>query len=337
MIDYASKEVIVSAGFIDTPKLFLLSGVGPEKELQKLGIEVIHDSPNVGKNLRDHSSVLINPVFSQDLKIPGGNSLFADADRLALEKKRWLDSYNGGKGEAVNELSRYGSSFAIAFNKYPISQRTSWPEWKNLTDAQKELFLDPKRPDTEILFIPGFLPPGATIPSGGSPNPFFQLFLLFQNQISRGEITLANRDPEVPAVLNPNYLTHPMDVRNCIETVKTTLRILRGERYKNIIEGVEFMSAGQTPVFIAPNKEQMEANTKKAVNGLYLNGIDGESDEIIEKWLRNSGIDQGYHGQGTMRMGKEGDPLRVVDSSGRVVGLESLRVADASVMPHLMK
>ncbi|XP_072945478.1 ecdysone oxidase-like [Epargyreus clarus] len=50
---YADKEVIVSAGTIDSPKLLMLSGVGPKEDLSKFNIEVISDLP-VGKNLQDH-------------------------------------------------------------------------------------------------------------------------------------------------------------------------------------------------------------------------------------------------------------------------------------------
>lgn len=53
----AKYEVIVTAGAINTPKLLLLSGVGPKEELYKLGIDVVADVPGVGKNLHDHMSI----------------------------------------------------------------------------------------------------------------------------------------------------------------------------------------------------------------------------------------------------------------------------------------
>lgn len=58
---YANKEVIVSAGAIDSPKLLMLSGIGPKKELHKHHIHVIADLP-VGKNLHDHQTV--NIIFA---------------------------------------------------------------------------------------------------------------------------------------------------------------------------------------------------------------------------------------------------------------------------------
>ncbi|XP_055691276.1 glucose dehydrogenase [FAD, quinone]-like [Lutzomyia longipalpis] len=55
---YATKEVILSAGSINTPQLLMLSGIGPAEHLQKMGIPVIQDL-QVGKNLQDHPGVLI--------------------------------------------------------------------------------------------------------------------------------------------------------------------------------------------------------------------------------------------------------------------------------------
>lgn len=51
---YARKEVILSAGAINSPQLLLLSGVGPRKDLKAVGIDVIVDLPGVGKNLQNH-------------------------------------------------------------------------------------------------------------------------------------------------------------------------------------------------------------------------------------------------------------------------------------------
>ena len=56
---YASREVVLSAGAINSPRLLLLSGIGPADELRGLGIEVVHDLPGVGKNLQDHLDVYL--------------------------------------------------------------------------------------------------------------------------------------------------------------------------------------------------------------------------------------------------------------------------------------
>jgi choline dehydrogenase len=51
---YALKEVILSAGAINTPQLLLLSGVGPRQDLEAVGIDTIVDLPGVGQNLQNH-------------------------------------------------------------------------------------------------------------------------------------------------------------------------------------------------------------------------------------------------------------------------------------------
>lgn len=54
---YARKEVILSAGAINSPHLLMLSGVGPRENLEEVGIPVLYDSPGVGQNLQDHIAV----------------------------------------------------------------------------------------------------------------------------------------------------------------------------------------------------------------------------------------------------------------------------------------
>ncbi|CBL46804.1 Alcohol dehydrogenase [gamma proteobacterium HdN1] len=55
----ADREVVLSAGVINSPQLLKLSGIGPQHELHQFGIPVIHDLPGVGENLQDHPDILI--------------------------------------------------------------------------------------------------------------------------------------------------------------------------------------------------------------------------------------------------------------------------------------
>ncbi|MDX3851810.1 GMC family oxidoreductase [Streptomyces sp. AK02-01A] len=67
---YASAEVVLSAGVIGSPKLLLLSGIGPAEHLRNVGIDVRHDVPGVGENLHDH--LLISNIYESTKPLPPG-------------------------------------------------------------------------------------------------------------------------------------------------------------------------------------------------------------------------------------------------------------------------
>ena len=73
---YAGAEVIVSAGAVDSPRLLLLSGVGPAAELEAAGIEVLHDLPGVGRNLHDHP--VCGVVYEAAQPLPVGQNNHAE-------------------------------------------------------------------------------------------------------------------------------------------------------------------------------------------------------------------------------------------------------------------
>lgn len=77
---YANAEVILSAGAVDSPRLLLLSGVGPAAELEAADVAVVHDLPGVGRNLHDHP--LCGVVYEAAQPIPAGRTNLAETSML---------------------------------------------------------------------------------------------------------------------------------------------------------------------------------------------------------------------------------------------------------------
>ncbi len=73
----AEREVVLCAGAVDSPRLLLLSGIGPAKDLEPLGIPVVHDLPGVGANLLDHPESVI--VWETHGPIPENSAMDSDA------------------------------------------------------------------------------------------------------------------------------------------------------------------------------------------------------------------------------------------------------------------
>jgi choline dehydrogenase len=256
----ARREVILCAGAIGSPQLLMLSGVGPADHLHEVGVDLVHDLPDVGRGLEDHCMAIC--LFDAG----GKESLYAAESprqllRLVLRRRGMLTS---NVGEAA------------AFVR-----------------TRPEL----EAPDLELIFAPvlyveeGLAPPpshGVSIASVGlQPR-------------SRGSVRLRGPDPLEPPDIDPGYLTDPEDLRVLIEGVKLARRI-----------------AGAGPL-------------EPWVQGERPPGAEAQTDDQIAEWIR-ANAHTIYHPVGTCALG------RVVDAELRVRGVDGLRVADASVIPRLVR
>jgi choline dehydrogenase len=118
-----NRELILSAGTINSPKLLQLSGIGDAAHLQHLGIEVVKDLPGVGLNLRD--DVVVNLVFTTDaIKIESPPASFLSAIVFAVDNTTTNHvSYRNGTGAPTNIEMLFSTGNMI---------RNSWPaEWQN--------------------------------------------------------------------------------------------------------------------------------------------------------------------------------------------------------------
>ncbi|XP_077275914.1 LOW QUALITY PROTEIN: glucose dehydrogenase [FAD, quinone]-like [Temnothorax americanus] len=128
---------------------------------------------------------------------------------------------------------------------------------------------------------------------------------------SRGRITLLASDVNVKPEIVPNYFDDPDDVRTMIAGIRIALRI------------------GQT--------KTMQAFDSKLLNITYTecNNYEYDSDAYWECVIRMLSTTL-YHYCGTCKMGPSGDPTAVVDPRLKVIGIQGLRVADASIMPEII-
>jgi choline dehydrogenase len=128
-----------------------------------------------------------------------------------------------------------------------------------------------------------------------------------QLALSYGELKLSSSDPHVQPYLNYDSLADPFDRERMRKAIRLAIRLAEYPAFKGLI--IE------------------RVNPKES---------DLASDEALNHWLmRNVGTS--HHVSGTCKMGPASDPMAVVDQYCRVHGLEGLRVADASVMPDVIR
>ncbi|KAL2716008.1 hypothetical protein V1478_013684 [Vespula squamosa] len=292
---FAKKEVVLSAGAINTPQLLMLSGIGPRNHLEDLGISVIQDSPGVGQNLQDHIA-LGGLIFLIDYQISLKTSILTNLKYLlqyAIYEKGPLTSSIGL--EAIGFLS----------TKY-ANQTDDWP-------------------DIEFLITSGTI--------NNAPDVAANAFCLtddFYNQIhseiinhdsfgilpmilrpkSRGYVKLKSKNPLDYPLMYHNYLTNPDDVNVLREGVKAA---------------IAFAETSSLRRFGA------RLHNKPFPNCKHLPML---TDEYWECAIRQFTMTI-YHYSCTAKMGPRSDPTAVVDPSLKVYGVEGLRVIDASIMPTI--
>ncbi|XP_073831325.1 glucose dehydrogenase [FAD, quinone]-like [Musca autumnalis] len=228
----ASKEVISSAGAINTPQLLMLSGVGPNKHLQEMGIETIMDLP-VGYNLQDH--------------LAGGLNFVSNARTLKTGDFLNLNTIlNFQNGESPIALP--GGVEALAFyDMDDPNNPNGWPdiEWFLSSGA---LFSNPRIPKS--LGIRWDIIDTLYHKAAKKKLNVFMVFVKLLRPHSKGRIRLSSRDPKKPPLIYPNFLSDPRDIQTLVRGMhraielmqQPTMRNLNAEFLQQKIPGCEYFS-----------------------------------------------------------------------------------------------
>ena len=186
----ATREVVLSAGAINSPQILQLSGVGPADLLRQHGIDVVVDAPGVGANLQDH--LQIRAVY----KISGAPTLNVMASSMIGKAKIGLEYVLKRSGPMSMAPSQLG-----AFTRSSPDR-----EWPNLQYHVQPLSLD------------AFGDPLHSFPA-------FTASVCNLNPTSRGSVRIrSNRFEDAPAIA-PNYLSTDEDRKVAAESLRVTRRI----------------------------------------------------------------------------------------------------------------
>ena len=202
----AASEVIITAGAIGSPKLLMLSGIGPSKHLRDKNIEVVDDLAGVGQNFHDHFSTdvtwVLNGPHSYDKYKKLHWKIAAGAEYLLFKS-----------GPVASNIVEAGAFW-----------------WGNKEEE--------KTPDLQFHFLAGAgvekdvgdVPGG----NGATCNSYYT------RPKSRGSVTLRSNNPNDAPVIDPNSFSEPYDLERHIEAIKITQEVGRSRSMRRFVSAEHF-------------------------------------------------------------------------------------------------
>ncbi|MDD0972094.1 choline dehydrogenase [Pseudomonas aphyarum] len=251
----ARREVLLTAGAINSPQLLLLSGVGPAAELRDLGISVIHDLPGVGKRLNDHPDAVVQFRCKQPVSL----YRWTTAPGKWWVGARWFVRHDGLAASNHFEAGAFLRSRAGV-----------------------------EHPDLQLTFMPLAVQPGSV---ELVPTHAFQIHIDLMRPTSLGSVTLHSAEPRRPPRILFNYLKTAQDradmragarlVREIIE--QPAMAPFKGEE---LVPGRSVQTDAELDAWARQVTE-----TGYHASGTCKMGPAGDPEAVVDPQLRVHGLD----------------------------------------------
>jgi choline dehydrogenase len=221
---HAEREVVLSASSINSPKLLMLSGIGPAAHLAEHGIDVVADRPGVGGNLQDHLEVYIQMAASQPITLYKHWNLFSKA----VIGAQWLFTKTGmGASNQFESAAFIRSKAGVPY------------------------------PDIQYHFLPIAVRYDGKVAVQGHG---FQAHTGPMRSKSRGRISLRSADPADDPVIKFNYMSHPDDWDEFRTAIRHTREVFAQEAFASFVKseiqpGVDLQSDDELDGFIREHAE----------------------------------------------------------------------------------
>ncbi|XP_015520001.1 glucose dehydrogenase [FAD, quinone] [Neodiprion lecontei] len=299
---HARKEVIISGGAIQSPQILILSGVGPREHLDELGLELVHESPGVGKNLQDHITL---GGLTYLIDLPNGTSSndFGGSNTLTLSA---LTDFLKNATGPMYDLS---TNEVLGFVNTKFSDDDlDWPDiqyhFATLSQNGRASSIIAKRNNNlrDEFFDSLF--------SNILDHAAFEMAPTLLRPRSRGYITLRDADPDSPPIIVPNYFGDPHDLDVLVQGALIAYNLSQTPTMKLLNTRLNPNRIPECSHFSLPSEEYFRCHAR-----FYSLTI--------------------YHPGCTCKMGPASDAMAVVNGRLEVHGVKRLRVVDASIMPNL--
>lgn len=188
---YARREVLLAAGALQSPQLLMLSGIGPAAELAHHGIPLLHDAPEVGRNLQDH------PDFVFGLRSDSLDAMGISLAGIARMTREFLRFARERRGMATSNFAECGGF---------LRTRPDLPA-----------------PDVQLHFVTGLVEDHARRIRLGHG---LSCHVCLLRPRSRGSVTLMSADPSAAPRIDPAFFADPADLEDMVQGFKLTRRLL---------------------------------------------------------------------------------------------------------------
>lgn len=258
VVEYRARgEIILSAGAIESPKILQLSGIGDRRHLQGLGIPVVADSPQVGRNMREHFLIFMQYQLSR----PISQNRDYSGWRLVKNVMRYL-LFRSGR---MAENAYLGAGFAS-------------------TGLNPE---DP-RPDFQFLMAP-FSLDFSTSALSFEKSHGMQVFPYVVRPTSQGEVSIRSTDANVPPLVKPNYLTTDYDRKTSVGMFRFMRELFATEPLRTLL--VEETTPGRE---VQSDDEILDAYSRFGQSGYHAAGtcrMGADPEAVLDAKLRVRGVE----------------------------------------------
>lgn len=267
---FVKKEVILSAGVIDSPKLLMLSGIGPADHLREMNIELVKDL-QVGRNLQDHVT-----MTGLIIDISGPLSTLSSPANMVNDAVYWLNTHEG-------PLASFGVTDITAFYRTSFEKRLDVPDMMiSIATTVTEKTND----SSSFTFI---------------PSAYYNklvCFVILLSPRSRGYLKLNKTNPvESQPQIQINYLDDPQDINALAEGIQFFRRILKTKGFEEngLTEIKDYIPECEQFVYGSLQYSRCSIEHRLSIFGGHAVGTckmgpESDADAVVDRKLRLYGV-----------------------------------------------